>query len=182
MDTLISYDEVAEALASPPSLAPRPNFTNLRELRRHMQRALQRLSCPQSNILGWSGFVMARPMYALLSLAPFILPLDPGPQAVYYPPQQPIMNAAGDAPELDANGNMQYPPLPVLSHATLATIDASYNRAKNYWRTYQNIKRACYNMLDDNIDDAFKVSDDPNLTGWNPSMNIIDMIDNLVTT
>jgi len=84
--------------------------------------------------------------------------------------------------ELDANGNMQYPPLPVLSRATLATIDASYNRAKNYWRTYQNIKRACYNMLDDNIDDAFKVSDDPNLTGWNPSMNIIDMIDNLVTT
>ena len=171
MDTLISYDEVAEALASPPSLAPRPNFANLRELRRHMQRALQRLSCPQSNILGWSGFVMARPMYALLSLAPFILPLDPGPQAVYYPPQQPIMNAAGDAPELDANGNMQYPPLPVLSRATLATIDASYNRAKNYWQTYQNIKQACYNnMLDNNIDDAFKVSDDPAFTGWNPSV------------
>ena len=147
-----------------------------------MQRALQRLSCPQSNILGWSGFVMARPMYALLSLAPFILPRDPGPQAVYYPAQQPIMNAAGDAPELDANGNLQYPPLPVLSRATLATIDASYNRAKNYWRTYQNIKRACYNMLDDNIDDAFKVSNDPLLTGWNPSMNIIDMIDTLVST
>ena len=94
MDTLISYDEVVDALANPPTLTPCPNFNNLRSLRRHMQRALQRLSCPQSNVLGWSGFVMARPMYALLSLAPFILPLDPGPQAVYYPPQQPIMNAA----------------------------------------------------------------------------------------
>jgi hypothetical protein len=87
MDTIIGYDEVAEALASPPSLAPRPNFTNLRALRCHMQRALQRLSCPQSNVLVWSGFVMARPMYMLLSLAPFILPNNPGPQAVYYPPR-----------------------------------------------------------------------------------------------
>ena len=147
-----------------------------------MQRALQRLSCPQSNVLGWSGFVMARPMYMLLSLAPFILPNDPGPQAVYYPPQTPIMNAAGDAPELDAAGNLQYPPLPVLSRATLATIDARYARARNYWRTYLNIKRACYNMLDDTVDDAFKVSNDPALTGWNPSMNIIDMLDQLVTT
>ena len=37
-------------------------------------------------------------------------------------------------------------------------------------------------MLNDNIDDAFKVSDDPALTCWNPLMNIIDMIDTLVTT
>ena len=147
-----------------------------------MQRALQRLSCPQSNVLGWSGFVMARPMYMLLSLAPFILPNDPGPQAVYYPPQTPIMNAAGDAPKLDAVGNLQYPPLPVLSRATLATIDARYARARNYWRTYLNIKRACYNMLDDTVDDGFKVSNDPALTGWNPSMNIINMLDQLVTT
>ena len=92
------------------------------------------------------------------------------------------MNAAGNAPELDAPGNLQYPPLPVLSRATLATIDARYTRARNYWRTYLNIKRACYNMLDDTVDNAFKVSNDPALTGWNPSMNIIDMLDQLVTT
>ena len=181
MDTLISYDEVADALANPPTLTPRPNFNNLRSLRRHMQRALQRLSCPQSNILGWSGFVMARPMYLLLSPMAFILPMDPGPQAVYFPRQQPLLDANGD-PDLDVNGNQQFPPLPVLARATIATIDASFNRARNYWRSYENIKRACYNMLDDNIDDAFKVSNNPALTGWNPSMNIIDMIDQLVTT
>jgi hypothetical protein len=182
MDTIIGYDEVAEALASPPSLGPRPNSTNLQALRRHMQRALQRLSCPQSNVLGWFGFVMARPMYMFLSLAPFILPNDPGPQAVYYPPQTLIMNVAGDAPKLDAAGNLQYPPLPVLSRATLATINARYARARNYWRMYLNIKRACYNMLDDTVDDAFKVSNNLALTGWNPLMNIIDMLDQLVTT
>ncbi len=125
---------------------------------------------------------MARPVHMLLSLAPFALPNDPGPHAVYYPPQQPIMNTAGDVPKLDAAGNLQFSPLPVLSRATLATIDASYNSARNYWRTYLNIKRACYNMLNDTIDDAFKVSNNPALTGWNPSMNIIDMLDQLVTT
>jgi hypothetical protein len=35
-----------------------------------------------------------------------------------------------------------------------------------------NIQRAVYNVLDDNIDYAFKVSDDPNLVGWNPAMEL----------
>ena len=55
MDTLITFDEVVALLANPPTLDPHPNFANLRALRRHMQRALQRLSCPQRNILGWAG-------------------------------------------------------------------------------------------------------------------------------
>jgi hypothetical protein len=59
MDTVITYDEVVALIANPPTLAPRPDFTNLRALRRHLQRALQRLSCPQSNILGWAGLVMS---------------------------------------------------------------------------------------------------------------------------
>ena len=43
MDTLITYDEALALVANPPTLAPHPNFTNLRALRRHLQRALQRL-------------------------------------------------------------------------------------------------------------------------------------------
>ena len=54
MDTLITYDEAVALVANPPTLAPRPNFTNLRALRRHLQRALQRLVNPQTNVLGWS--------------------------------------------------------------------------------------------------------------------------------
>ena len=46
MDTLITYDEALALVANPPTLAPRPNFTNLRALRRHLQRALQRLVNP----------------------------------------------------------------------------------------------------------------------------------------
>ncbi len=37
-------------------------------------------------------------------------------------------------------------------------------------------------MLDDSIDDAFKFSPDPDLTGWNPSMEIIEIMDQLTTT
>jgi hypothetical protein len=65
MDYVISYNEIAALVANPPSLAPRPHFTNLRNLRRHIQRALMRVSCPQSNILGWAGLIMSRAMYGL---------------------------------------------------------------------------------------------------------------------
>jgi hypothetical protein len=74
MDTLITYDEVVALIAlvaNPPTLEPHPSFTNLRALRCHLQRALQRLSCPQSNILGWVGLVMSQAMYSLLTVTPF---------------------------------------------------------------------------------------------------------------
>jgi hypothetical protein len=111
MDTLITYDEVVALVANPPTLAPRPNFTNLRALRRHLQRALQRLVNPQTNVLGWSGLVMSRPMYQMLSTSPFRLPTNPGPQAVYYGARVPILDAAGNPN--DATGNPTYVPIPV---------------------------------------------------------------------
>jgi hypothetical protein len=125
MDTLITYDEALALVANPPTLAPRPNFTNLRALRRHLQRALQRLVNPQTNVLGWSGLVMSRPMYQMLSTSPFRLPSNPGPQAIYYGARTPILDVNGD-PELDATGNPTYVPDPVLDHATQATIDADF--------------------------------------------------------
>ena len=164
MDTLITYDEALALVANPPTLAPRPNFTNLRALRRHLQRALQRLVNPQTNVLGWSGLVMSRPMYQMLSTSPFRLPTDPGPQAVYYGARVPILDAAGN-PVNDATGNPTYVPIPALDRATQASIDANFLRERNYWLSYKNIKRACYNVLDETIDDAFKFSPDPNLMG-----------------
>jgi hypothetical protein len=53
MEYLITYDEAIALVANPPTLAPRPIFKNLRALHRHLQRILQRLVNPQSNILGW---------------------------------------------------------------------------------------------------------------------------------
>ena len=63
-----------------------------------------------------------------------------------------------------------------------ATIDVSFKRGKNYWKSYMNIRRAVFNCLDDGIDDAFKVSNDPTLTGWNASMEPRDMFDQITAT
>jgi hypothetical protein len=168
-------------VANPPSLAPHPNFTNLRNLRRHIQCALQHLSCPQSNILGWSGLIMARPMDSLLTTTPFRVPNDPGPLAVYYPPPVAIVDTQG-VPVLDAAGFPTYQVQPTIARAAQATIDAQFKRAKNYYEFYMNICRAVFNCLDDNIEDAFKVSNDPMLVGWNSSMDPRKMFDQITET
>ncbi len=120
-------------------------------------------------------------MYQLLSTSPFCLPNDTVPLGIYYGARVPILDAAGD-PVNDATGNAAYVPIPALDCATQATIDARFLRERNYWLSYQNIKRACYNMLDDSVNNAFKFSPDPYLTGWNRLMEIIKIMDQLTTT
>jgi hypothetical protein len=181
MDNTISYEEAAALVANPPSLAPRPNFTNLRNLRRHIQRALQRLSCPQSNILGWAGLIIVRSMYSLLTPSPFRLSTDPGPMAVYYPPPVEIVDAQGN-PILDAAGNPTYQDPPDIPRVAQSSIDAQFKRAKNYYESYLNTRRAVFNVLDDNIDDAFKVSNDLMLVGWNPLMEPREIFNQITST
>ncbi len=138
MDSLITYDEVAALIANPPSIAPRQNFTNLCNLRHHLQRALQHLNCPQSNILGWAGLIMARPMSALLTTTLFRVSNDPGPVAIYYPPPVAILNIGGN-PVLNANGNPTFVTQPPIGHPEQATIDTQFNHAHNYYLLYLNI-------------------------------------------
>ena len=142
MDTLITYDEVVALVANPPTLAPHPNFTNLRALHHHLQCTFQCLVNPQSYVLGWSGLVMSRPMYHMLSTSPFRLPNDPGPQAVYYGARVHILDTSGN-PVNYADGNLTYVLIPALDCTTQATINASFIQERNYWHSYRNIKRAC---------------------------------------
>ena len=181
MDTLITCKEVVALIANLPSIAPHPNFTNLRNLRRHIQHALQCTSCPQSNILRWVGLIMASAMYALLTPTPFRIPNDPGPLAIYYPTPTAIVDIAG-APVLDALGQPMFVVPPPIDRATQATINSRFIRARNYWLSYMNIQRAVYNLLNDNIDDAFKVSNNPALVGWNPAMEVRDIFDQITST
>jgi hypothetical protein len=44
--------------------------------------------------------------------------------------------------------------------------------AQNYFLLYVNISRVCFRMLDELVPDQYKVSNDPNLLGWNPTMSI----------
>ncbi len=83
MDAVIDYDEAAGFLKNPISLEPRPNFTNIRALQKHIVHPLVQLSCPQSAIHGWSGLAMDPASYLLLEGAAFTIPLDPGPTAIF---------------------------------------------------------------------------------------------------
>jgi hypothetical protein len=78
MNQFITFNEAAGFLKNPPSVAPRPNFTKIWALRKHITQALKQLDCPQSLIYGGAGLAMDPTMYALLELSPFIAPPDLG--------------------------------------------------------------------------------------------------------
>jgi hypothetical protein len=152
MDSLITYNEAAEFLKNPPSLSPRPGFANMRALRKHMVMALKQLVCPQSAVHGWTGMVFSPMVYALLEPTAFAIPGNPGPVAVY----------------------TQY-----ATPAAIKTADNLFKRLQNEHQSYENIRRACFRMLDTNIADQYKVFNVPTLIGWNQSMSIIDILDQL---
>ena len=167
MDATITYDEVATLVGvNIPTLEPHPNFKRIRTLRRHLERALQCLPCPQSVQHGWKGMVMARELYSLLTNVPFSIPTNPGAAAIYVRARvmgQPVDNTP-------------------LSRTEQASIDTLFNRRKHYFLSMQNIERACFTALDASINNAFKVSNDPNVRGWHAGMRVIDILDQLSST
>jgi hypothetical protein len=124
---------------------------------------------------------MARAMYALLTPTPFQILGDPGPLAIYYPTPTAIIDNEG-APVLDAAGQRTFNLPPPIDHATQATIDSQFNQACNYRLLYLNIQQAVYNLLNDSIDNAFKVSNSPALVGWNPTMEVRENFDQITST
>ena len=154
MDQLITVEEVAEHLKNPPSLDPRPDFLKIRALQKHIIKALKKLICPQSQIHGWTGLAMDPALYTLLEPNAFIIPITPGNIPIYPAFASPSM---------------------------IKTIDNIFDRDRNYFLSYVNINRACFTMLNDTISDRYKVSNTPNLTGWNSTMSIRDIIVQLMT-
>jgi hypothetical protein len=151
MDAVIDYDEAAGFLKNPPSLEPRPNFVNLRALQKHIVQGLAQLSCPQSDIHGWSGLAMDPAAYQLLEGTAFTIPPDPGP-------------------------TVTFPGGAAVARTVMKTTEATFDRDKNYFLSYKNIQRACFRMLDANVAAQFKVSNNAALTGWNSTMTIIDIL------
>ena len=158
MDEIIKLDEVKTSIRDRcPSVQPRPGFANLRDLGRHLVKKLKTFPCPQSAVLGWAGIIMARVMYALVEPTAFQIPADPGPTAAY-------------------------PHHRTLSRAEQTQIDRTFQRQKNYYLSYSNVYRAVFDLLDDVIDDSFKVSNNANHTGWNSTMSIESIWDQLTRT
>jgi hypothetical protein len=166
MDVTITYDEVVAFVSiNIPKLKPRPNFEQIRILRRRFEGALQRLPCPQTHLHGWKDMVMAQELYALLTPTPFRLPNNPGDATIYVRPV-----VAGQP--VDATP---------LTRMEQASIDTCFACAKQYYLSMRNIKRACFTALDASINDAFKVSNDPIIQGWHAGTQVIDILDQLST-
>jgi hypothetical protein len=145
MDQLITFDEAAEFQKNPPALAPRLNFAKIRALCKHINTALMQLVCPQSQIHGWAVLAMEPNMYALLEAVPFAIPINPGNMPIYTQFTTP-------------------------SHMKMA--DTIFLRNKNYYLSYKNINRACFKMLDENVQPQYKVSNVTMMTGWNKTMSV----------
>jgi hypothetical protein len=152
MDGIINYTKAASFLKNPPSLEPCPKFTNICTLCKHVIKTISQLFCPHSTIHGWSGLAMDPATYLLLEDTPFIVPIDPGAMTIY--PQW-------------------------VAPTTIKMIDAAFLCIKNYFLSYKNIARACFCMFDANIATQFKVSNTTLMTGWNSTMTIIKILDQL---
>ncbi len=153
MDTLITFVEVGGFLKNPPSLAHCPDLTPLRALRRHMIEALNQLSCPQSAIHGWAGLFMHPTMYTLIKMIPFQVTNNPGNVLTL---------------------------LSFTAPAAIKIVEHLFERDKTYFTSYKNIYRACFKMLNGCIsNNKFKMSPGPRLIGWNLTMSIQDMLNQL---
>jgi hypothetical protein len=95
-------------------------------------------------------------MYTLLTTTPFRVPNNLGPLAIYYPPPIKILDING-APVLNAAGQPTFVESTPIGRAKQATINMHFTCARNYWLPYMNKRHACYNILNDNIKDAFSM-------------------------
>jgi hypothetical protein len=167
MNTVIAYDAVCTFLSNPPSINPRPNFFNIHKLRKHFEKAVKKIPCPQSAVNGWAGAVMSPEMYVLIDQNVFHLNIAPTTPTPAYPNKY---NPDGA--------------LVPYSQEEKFTIDAKFELTKNYFETWKKIYRPCYDVLDEHVNNAYKVTPPttPPTTGWNATMSICDIFDQLAST
>jgi hypothetical protein len=152
MDAIIAVKEVDNLLKSPPTMGKRPTFFSLRELRKHIITVLKQLPHPGYPIHGWSGMATQPALFALLDPTPFVVPIDPGLYPTY----------------------AQYALAPAMKMA-----DNIFKANKNMYTTYNNIGRAVLAMLTKAVPEQFRTSNNSTMTGWNQTMSINDILDQL---
>jgi hypothetical protein len=62
-----------------------------------------------------------------------------------------------------------------------ASINMRFARAKLYFLSMRNIRRAFFLALNASVNKAFKVSNDPTIQSWHASMQVINILDQLST-
>ncbi len=69
-------------------------------------------------------------------------------------------------------------------HEEKSAIDAKFSMVRNYFKTWKNIYRACYDMLNAHVNIAAEVAPPttPPTTGWNATISLCDIFNQLATT
>jgi hypothetical protein len=81
------------------------------------------------------------------------------------------------------NDPSDVPTLPSFAApAAIKITEHLFERDKRYFTSYKNIYHACFKMLNDNIANRFKMSPNPCLIGWNLTMSIQDILNQLELT
>ena len=75
---IVTYTEAVETIGILPSLAPRPNATNLRLLPRVLGDSLEGITLYQSEEFGFRGMVESAPIYAFRTNIPWVECANPG--------------------------------------------------------------------------------------------------------
>ncbi len=107
-------------------------------------------------------------MYALISAKPFTNEME-------------IKTLVPDFPPIfESNGATIFP----YTHEQMLKVMAKFSCKKNYYATACNVYSAVYNMLDTHLNDAFKVAPStiPPTIGWNASMSLNEIFDQLMKT
>jgi hypothetical protein len=81
-----------------------------------------------------------------------------------------LIELIGFADPPDPGNVPNYPQFATMQ--VIKTLDQLWENTRNYYLSNINISSVCFCMLDKNINDPFKVSNDTNLIGWNPTMSI----------
>jgi hypothetical protein len=146
-----------------------PTFSTFKPYKNHFARRLKQITCPQSPVNGWAGFVLTPAMYALIDPKPFNLKLLNLLTTTGVPKFPPIYSAEGTTV------------IPYTCKQTLC-ITAALTCQKNYYGTVCNVYRTVYDTPDAHVDDAFKVAlpTNPPTVGWNASMLLNDIFDQLM--
>jgi hypothetical protein len=92
-------------------------------------------------------------------------------QYAFHQPNYP--GPATDYTRADSNN------LTPLMHTEQATINNAFAHQKHYFQSMQNVECACFIVLDAGIDNAFKVSNNPAIVGWQAGMETGTILDRL---
>jgi hypothetical protein len=139
---IVTYAEAVETIIILPSLAPRPNATNLRLLQRVIGDALESITSYQSEEFGFCGMVKSVPIYALRTNIPWVECADPGHHRA-----------------LDAGQN--------LTTTEQRNLQVVFQAEKGVHTSQQNVKRATLSAMNAAVPNKYKRAMDANISVTN---------------